>query len=172
MKHLNITKRSLSTGASIHFDKAQCGAILLMSNHSATIKIWSFRTGASIHFDKAQCGAILLLSNHSAATKVWSLSVLMIVRMYRNDISYWDFDTFRQSSMRRDSPTVESLSHRLKSGTLGLRYDSPAVELLSHRLKSLELTRPQTYKLSNMSFNLSSSSFMALAYRSSHIFKS
>ena len=29
------------SGASIHFDKAQCGAILLLSNHLATTKIWS-----------------------------------------------------------------------------------------------------------------------------------
>jgi hypothetical protein len=50
---------------------------------------------------------------------------------YRNDISFWGIDTFRQSSMRRNSPTVESLSHH-KDLVLGLRYDSPAVESLSH----------------------------------------
>ena len=111
------------SGASIHFDKAQCGAILLLSNHSATTKIWywgfdtilllsnhsattkiwSFRIGASIHFDKAQCGAILLLSNHLPA---------FLGRQAQPPLRFGRFVL----GLRYDSPAVESLSHRLKFG--------------------------------------------------------
>ena len=81
---------------------------------------------------------------------------------WQNDICHFEcFVCFAKASeMYREVRRILSSS----------RYNF--MGFLSNPMKSLELTRPQTYKLSSMSFNLSSSSFMALAYRPSHIFKS
>ena len=131
----------LYSGASIHFDKAQCGAILLLSNHSATTKFWYWG------FD-----TILLLSNHSATTKIWywGFDTILLLSNHSATTKIWSFrigasihfDKAQCGAILLLSNHLPAFLGRqaqppLRFGrfVLGLRYDSPAVESLSHRLK-------------------------------------